>query len=95
MRSVSAQYPPPFEAQFAFEQQANRFGINAVLLGENARGERCHRVVVAHWNDRLAYDRTGVHAFVHEVDGTTSKFHAVFERLPLGIFAGKDGSNAG
>src|SRR5271157_1590413 len=34
-----SQHAPPFEPQLVFEQQANRFGIDAVLFLEDARRE--------------------------------------------------------
>ena len=45
----------------------DRLRIDAVLLLEDARGERLHRVVVQHRDRRLQDDRAGVQILVHEV----------------------------
>ncbi len=62
-----------------------------MLFLEDARRERLRRVVIEHRHDRLAHDGAGVHAFVHEVHGAAGEFHAMFERLPLRLFAREGG----
>src|SRR5882762_117191 len=71
------------------KDQAHRVRVNAVLLGKDARGKGCVRVVVAHGHDGLCQDRPGVEIFIHQVNGASAEFYAVFERLPLRLEAGK------
>ena len=58
-----------------------------MLLGEDARGKRFVRVVIAHGHDGLRQDRPGVQIFVHQMHGAAAELHAVFERLPLRLEA--------
>ena len=75
------------DAISARENQAHGFGVNAMLLGQDARGKRFVRVVVAHGHDGLRQNRPGIEIFIHQVHGAAAELHAVFERLPLRLKA--------
>src|SRR5690348_1832476 len=74
-----------FDAIAAFEDDAHGFGIDAMLFGEDAGGERLLGVVVADGHGGLEDDGAGVEIFVHEVHSAAGDFHAVIERLALGF----------
>src|SRR6185437_5457155 len=78
-----------FDAVTAFEHDAHGFGVDAVLFGEDASGERIHRIVVANWNGGLQDDRAGVEIFVDEMHGAADEFYAVLESLALSFEPGK------
>src|SRR6202790_4028455 len=78
-----------FDFVSAFEDDAHSFGVDAMLFGENASGERSFSVVVEHANGGLQYNRAGVEIFVHEMHGAAGEFHSILERLALGLQARK------
>src|SRR6185437_3711985 len=80
-----------FDAVTAFEHDAHGFGVDAVLFGEDASGERIHGIVVANWNGGLQDDRAGVQIFIHEMHRAACELYAVFEGLPLSFEPGKSG----
>lgn len=71
----------------AFEDNFHGFGVNAVLLLQNARAERVFGVSVLDRHDGLQDDRAGVEIFIHKVNRAASEFYSVFERLALGFEA--------
>ena len=60
-----------------------------MLLLEDPRGQRLHRVVVFHRHRALEQDWTAVQLPGDEVDGRAADLHAVVERLALRVHAGK------
>ena len=79
----------------AFQDNSNRFGVDAVLFAQDALGQGFRRVLVFDRDEGLHDDRAGVEIFVHEVHGAAGKFHAVFEGLALRFEAGKGGQQRG
>ena len=73
------------------EHEADGFGIEAVLLDEDARRQRLDRVVVEHRNRRLQDDRPAVELGGHQMHGRAGHPDAVLERLTLRVEAGKRG----
>ncbi len=71
------------EAIAPFQHNAHRFGINAMLLAQDALGKRVFRVGIVNRDHRLQNDRPGVQILVHEMHGAAGEFRAVLERLPL------------
>ena len=76
-------------ARAAFEHQIHRFSINAMLLFEDARGERFRRVVVKDGNDGLQDDGAGVKILIHEMNSATRKSRAKFQGLALRFKSGE------
>jgi hypothetical protein len=70
-------------------QNFQRIHIRDVLLFENARGERLHRVVVAHVDAALHDDRSAIECLVDKVNRAPGDFHAMRESLCLRIDTGK------
>ena len=60
-----------------------------MLFDQDARGQRLGRVVVAHGHRGLQHDGAAVELGGHQVHGRAGDLHAVLERLPLRVDAGK------
>src|SRR4051794_28025763 len=83
--------PAPFDAPSAVQNQLDRFGIDAVLLNQDARRERRRYVVVEHGNGCLEHDWPAVELAGHEMDGCATDANAVRQRLRLRIHTGEGG----
>src|SRR6059058_1427928 len=83
------QYAAAGNLVFSLKNDANRFGINAMLFFQDSFRERSFRVVVFHRNDGLHDDGARVEVFVHEMHGAAGEFHPVFQRLALRFEARK------
>src|SRR5690242_14767405 len=66
-----------------FEDGFDGFGINAMLLFQNARAERVFGVSVFDRDDGLQNNRAGIEIFVHEMHRAAGEFYSVFEGLAL------------
>src|SRR5215831_15154788 len=73
----------------SFQDDFDRFGVNAVLLGEDPIGKRVLVVRIEDGYRGLQNDRPGIQIFIHKVDRTTGELHSVIERLPLRFESGK------
>src|ERR1019366_1935516 len=80
-------HPAALDAMPARENQAHRFGVNAMLLDEDARGKRFIRIVIAYGHHGLRQNRPGIEILIHQMHGAAAELHAVFERLPLRLKA--------
>src|SRR5216110_1929768 len=81
--TLQLQDAPACNLIFSLKNNANGFGINAMLFFQDSLEERSLRVVVFHRNDGLHDNRASVKILVHKMHGATGEFHAVFKRLPL------------
>jgi hypothetical protein len=62
-----------------------------MLLFEYSRAKGLDRITIENFDCLLQYDRAVVKFFVDEVDSASCYLDAVFERLALGVDAGKSG----
>src|SRR5207245_11375651 len=69
------------DAEAAFEHEAHGLGVNAVLLFQDAVGQRLECIVIEHRHCRLRDDGAGVEVFIHDVHCAAAPFHPVLQRL--------------
>src|SRR5207248_10850924 len=82
-------HAPSGDLETALGEEANGGGVEAVLLEQNARGQRLFRVVGEDGHGGLQYDRPRVDALVGEVHGGARHLRAVLERLALRVQPGE------
>src|SRR6267154_1753299 len=83
LNSTAPKHAPAGYFVFSFQDNFNRFGIDAMLLFENRFGEGGFRIFVEYGNSGLHDDRAGVEILVNEVDRAAGEFYAIFEGLAL------------
>ena len=84
-----------FDSNAVFQHQADGFGINSVLLFQDAVGKCFDRVIIEHRNHGLANNGACVHTFVHQMDGASCALDAIFQRLLLRVQTGKGRQQGG
>src|SRR5258706_12337430 len=82
-------HSPALDAIISRKNQAHRIGINAVLLGKDARGECRVGIIIAHGHDGLGENRARVEIFVPQMHWAAPEFPSAFESLPLRLKAPK------
>ena len=80
---LSTNHPPALDAELAAQYQVNRFGVDTVLFGENARRQGVFRVFVENRYGSLDQNRSRVEMLIDEMHRTAGKLDTVLERLML------------
>src|SRR5712692_3949826 len=79
----------PLNRPSAGQHNPNGLGVDSVLLDQNPRRERVHRVIVQNRNGRLNDDRARVQLRGDEMHRRATDAHAVLEGTPLRVAPGK------
>jgi hypothetical protein len=82
---------PARNTKRAAQHDAQRLAVKVMLLTQNPRRERFHRIPVKNRNRRLQNDRPRIKFFIHEMNRAARDLHAMFERLMLRVQTGKCG----
>ena len=90
-RPRSALSPSGVRLRRPSQNQRTACGIDAVLFGQHARGERVFGVPGQHGHRRLDDDRARIERWRDEMDGAAVNPHARFERTPVRVQSGERG----
>src|SRR5207245_8776920 len=85
LEALSNTDAPPFDRETPVGEELDGFGIDAVLLHQDAGSQGLRRIVFLDRYGRLADDRPCVHPFSHEVDRAPRHFDTPVECLLQGL----------